>query len=361
MKPASTIRAVPFEDRLCHTLVRRTLQNVERELAGLKSVGFLGRHRWTPGKRLRPIVFLLAYLSVQLERTRVAQVRQREVRLAAAVELLHEASLVHDDLVDRSEVRRGHATIQMADGEGLALLIGDYMIFRGLKLILDAAQGREDIVLAQQLANTGLSIAHGEAQQLDRYLHRHDFRKRMAFDDYLDVIAKKTASFFAGCAEAGAALAGAGASLRKVYREFGMQLGIFFQMTDDIIDIIGDSRAAQKSLRNNLAEGTVTLPMIQARKLYPRNPLLRAVARGQALALGEQRKLYQLMSGTEVVAESRSVMEQYVEGARKMITRMPINIYRSGLADLLDYVEICPWGGFRFHSQTPKLNKDGKR
>lgn len=335
-----------FDERLCHTLVAPTLQKMERELAGLKSVRFLAQHRWAPGKRLRPIVFLLSYLSVQLERTKKAHLSQREARLAAAIELLHEASLVHDDLVDRSEVRRGHPTVQMTNEEGLALLIGDYMVFRGLKLVLDAAQTREDIVLAQQLANTGLSIAHGEAQQLDRYLHRHDFRRRMSREDYLDVIAKKTASFFAGCAEAGAALAGADLPLRKVYREFGMRLGIFFQMTDDLIDIIGDHRAAQKSLRNNLAEGTVTLPMIQAWKLHPENPLLQALAKGRALDAAEQKSLYRLMSAPDVMAGTRSLMAQYVGEARRLTSRMPINIYRSGLGDLLDYVESCPWGGF---------------
>ena len=93
--------------------------------------------------------------------------------------------------------------MQMHNGSGLALLIGDYMIFRGLKLVLDAARSREDIFLAQELANTGLNIAHGEADQLDRYLRQQSWEDRMSMSNYLDIIAKKTAAFFAGCSEGG--------------------------------------------------------------------------------------------------------------------------------------------------------------
>lgn len=272
-------------------------------------------------------------------------INKRESRLAAAIELLHEASLVHDDLVDRSEVRRGIPTMQMVNGEGMALLIGDYMVFRGLKLILDAAESRNDIVLAQELANIGLNIAHGEIDQLDRYLNRQDFHERMSMDNYLGVIAKKTAAFFAGCAEAGAALAGANSNGRKIYREFGMNMGIVFQIVDDLMDVIGDVKIARKSLRNNLSEGTITLPMIHAQRLYSNDQALCRLANGETLDRQAQDALYRRLSDGRVLSLCEETMDRYAKRAETCLQQMPNNIYRMGLSDLLGYVKECPWGG----------------
>lgn len=347
-----------FQSRLCYSLVAEILKQVEIELIEIKSVRFLYKYPWPPGKRLRPITFLLSNLSVRLEKFQNVTINGRESHLAAAIELLHEASLVHDDLVDRSDIRRGSPSMQMVKGEGLALLIGDYMVFRGLKLILDAAESRNDIVLAQELANTGLQIAHGEAAQLDRYLNQRGLEDRMSMDNYLDLIAKKTAAFFAGCAEAGATLAGANIALRKIYREFGMNMGIVFQMMDDLIDILGDPKIARKSLWSNLSEGTVTLPMIHAWELYPDDRALRHLANGKLLDARLQAALYRRLASKEVLALSGETMNRYVVKANEYLSQMPNNIYRMGLADLFDYIKHCPWGGL-----DSKINKkrDTKR
>jgi octaprenyl-diphosphate synthase len=345
-----------FQSRLCYTLVADILKQVEIELLEVKSIRFLCDYPWTPGKRLRPITFLLAYLSVAVEQKRPIHLDGRESRLAAAIELLHEASLVHDDLVDRSEIRRGVPSMQMHSGQGLALLIGDYMVFRGLKLILDAASSREDILLAQELANTGLNIAHGEADQLDRYLRQQDWDERMSMENYLDIIAKKTAAFFAGCAEGGAALAGAARPLREIYRAFGLNLGLVFQMVDDLMDVVGDAKLARKTLRNNLTEGTVTLPMIQACQLYPDDPALRQLAAGEPLDAKMQSGLYRKCSGPEVLRLCVETMDHYSREAEKYLWQMPTNIYRLALADLFDYIKTCPWGGLT-KKLSPKRRK----
>lgn len=341
-----------FRARLCFTLVADLLREAEGHLVDAKSVRFLCDYPWVAGKRLRPIAFLLSTLSVKLDRFGQVSPDGRESRLAAAIELLHEASLVHDDLVDRAAVRRGVPTVQMDNGQGLALLIGDYMVFRGLKLVLDAAESREDILLAQELANTGLQIAHGEADQLDRYLRRIGWDERMSLANYLDVIAKKTAAFFAGCCEAGAALAGAPPALRQLYREFGMNLGLYFQILDDLMDVVGDEAVARKSLRNNLAEGTVTLPMIHAWALHPRSPLLRKLAAADALDEAEQAALYRRLGARAVVDRCLETAAGFHDEARARLRAMPANIYRAGLADLLDYIRGCPWGGLPGPPQT---------
>lgn len=350
---------VPFRSRLCYTLVESVLGAMERELTEVKAVRFLCDYPWIPGKRLRPIVFLLSNFSVRVARSPRIEANGREARLAAAIELLHEASLVHDDLVDRSDVRRGVPSMQMMNGEGLALLIGDYMVFRGLKLVLDAAETREDILLAQELANTGLLIAHGEADQLDRFLKKQSLEERVSLDSYVDLIAKKTAAFFAGCAEAGAALGGADKPLRKVYREFGLNLGIAFQMMDDLMDIFGDADVAHKTLRNNLSEGTVTLPMIHAWELFPRNRTLGRFVRGESLEPRAQTTLYGKMADPKVLERSEETVRRYTTLAEDYLGQMPVSIYRTGLADLLDYVKACSWGGLDRTGGSGRRKSDG--
>ncbi len=356
LSPTQTTACDGFSSRLCRTLVADILREVEYELVEVKSVRILIDFPWVPGKRLRPITFLLAYLSVALDKTPTPSANGRESRLAAAIELMHEASLVHDDLVDRSMLRRGKPTMQAVNGDGLALLVGDYMVFRGLKLVLDAARTREDILLAQELANMGLSIAQGEADQLDTFLNRRDWEQRMSMSAYIGVIGKKTAAFFAGCAEGGASLAGAGPGLREKYRDFGMNMGLVFQMVDDLMDVVGDPKKALKTLKNNLNEGTVTLPMIHARALHPENKPLEKLARAENLTRAEQAGLHRLLATDEVVDMVRRTIDEYAAKAAGAIREMPANIYRAGLEDLLDYVRHCSWGGLeKVLAPTPAI------
>jgi octaprenyl-diphosphate synthase len=335
-----------YSSSLFVSLVEEPLRQMEQQLREVKTVRFLCDYPWPAGKRLRPITFLLSLLSVRIERSSGASTNGRESRLAAAIELMHEASLVHDDLVDRSVLRRGVPTVQMVNGDGLALLIGDYMVFRGLKLVLDSAENKTDILLAQELANTGLVIAHGEADQLSRFMNHHNLKDRMSFDAYIDLIAKKTASFFAGCAETGAALGGADRALRQIYRDFGMNMGIVFQIKDDLIDVYGDQDVASKTLRNNLSEGTVTLPLIHAWEMYPTNRALRRFVTGKEVDEKDQATIYRKLASKEVRKRCERTMKGYMKKADNCLDQMPMNIYRSGLADLFAYVKQCPWGGF---------------
>jgi geranylgeranyl pyrophosphate synthase len=351
--PQIAEKPCPLQERLCYCLVADVLREIDFHLLEIKSVRFLSDYPWKSGKRLRPITFLLSYLSVLVQRTTQFHMNGRESRLAAAIEILHEASLVHDDLVDRSTVRRGKPSMHVLHGDGLALLIGDYMVFRGLKLILDAAASREDVLLAQELANTGLAIAQGEADQLDRYLKRFEPEARMSMDSYVGVIANKTAAFFAGCAEVGAAMGGADRSLRTVYRSFGMSMGLAFQMLDDVMDIFGDPEQAAKTLGNNIAEGTVTLPMIHAFRLFPDDPLMRKLANGDPMNSREQAGAHRVFARPEVIEASQATIDEYAKQAQEHLARMPRSIYRTGLSDLLDYVLCCPWGGLKGQFATP--------
>ncbi|MEM8998430.1 MAG: polyprenyl synthetase family protein [Acidobacteriota bacterium] len=335
----------PFEARLFRTVVDKALREMERELIEVKSIRILADCPWKPGKRLRPITFFLAYLAERLERQDRPRLGPREIRLAASLELMHEASLVHDDLVDRSTVRRGQPTLQVDHGAAMALIVGDYMVFRALKLALDGAESMRDVRLAQQMADTGLAIAHGEVDQLQSYMERRGDPRRLTLDDYFDVIAKKTAAFFAGCAEGGAALAGADGPRRQAYRDFGMAMGMVFQMVDDLVDVMGDPDKAMKSLYSNLEEGTVTLPMIHAYTLHPEHPALGKMARGEDLDADEQAGLYALLATEGVLDRCRASLRERRREAVEALHQLPPSLFREALGDLLDFVSVGPWGG----------------
>ncbi|MCA9619712.1 MAG: polyprenyl synthetase family protein [Myxococcales bacterium] len=334
-----------FRSRLCHVLVKDRLAHMEIELLTIKSVRALSRHPWKGGKRLRPIMFLLSYLSECAAAGRPTDPLGREIQLAAALELMHEASLVHDDLVDRSEIRRGEPTVQITNGAGRALLMGDYMVFRALKLVLDSATSARDIQLAQGLADTALDIAHGQLQQLEHFLEEKDPNRRMALEPYLEIIGKKTAMFFAGCCEGGAALAGVGQEGRMQHYRFGLELGLVFQMLDDLIDVLGDPAVAAKSLDNNIDEGTMTLPFIHAYQLFPERAPLRRLAEGQTLAAAERAEVLDLVRSRLVVAECRGTIQRAANAAMKAWSNLPTNIFATGLFDVLDYVCGGSWGG----------------
>ena len=337
-----------FQSRLYYTLVADIITKVERELFELKALRFLQNVPYKKGKRLRPVIFLLSNLSIRAAHNQALSTSERESKLACAIELLHEASLIHDDIVDKSELRRGTPSLQMSQGEGLSLLIGDYMIFQSLKLILDSAESRDDILLAREFMETGLNIAQGEAEQLDRYLNRHTAENRMDINTYIGVIAKKTAAFFAGCAEAGTALANAHRDVRAIYREFGMNLGLVFQMMDDVMDILGDEQFAEKSLNNNMSEGTITLPTIHAWQHYPDHVSLKKLSECELISKDEQHELQSLLCSDEVIASCKETIKIYIEKTQDYLSMMPKNIYTLGLFDLFDYIKNFPWGGMKW-------------
>ena len=138
-----------------------------------------------------------------------------------------------------------------------------------------------------------------------------------------------------------------------------MNLGLVFQMVDDLMDVIGDPELARKTLRNNLTEGTVTLPMIHAWKMYPEDPALQQLAAGEPLRAKLQNALYRKLSGIEVLTRSLETLDHYAALAEACWSKMPINIYRSGLGDLFDYIKKCPWGGLEKKLVSIKRKKDG--
>jgi octaprenyl-diphosphate synthase len=200
------------------------------------------------GKRLRPAVLLLAANACGYRGT-------AHHTLAAVLEMIHTATLLHDDVVDESQMRRGHATANAAFGNAASVLVGDFLYSRAFQLMVGVDRMR---VLAIMADATNV-IAEGEVMQL---MHAGD--AALTEDAYFEVIRRKTAKLFEAAGRLGAVLGGASASLEESLAAYGMHLGTAFQIMDDVLDYSGDVAAIGKNVGDDLAEGKMTLPLIRA-------------------------------------------------------------------------------------------------
>jgi octaprenyl-diphosphate synthase len=200
------------------------------------------------GKRLRPVLLLLCCGAL-------GYVGTQRFNLAAVVEFIHTATLLHDDVVDESALRRGHATANAKFGNPASVLVGDFLYSRAFQMMVEAQSMR----IMQVLADATNVIAEGEVMQL---MNMHN----AALDEagYLQVIRSKTAKLFEASARVGAILAQASAEQEEACADYGQALGTAFQVIDDVLDYTGDAAVMGKNLGDDLREGKTTLPLIAA-------------------------------------------------------------------------------------------------
>ncbi|WP_041231036.1 polyprenyl synthetase family protein [Deinococcus peraridilitoris] len=197
------------------------------------------------GKRSRPALVYLALRALGVE-------HPQEHDLAVAVELLHSASLLHDDLIDDADTRRGHETAYRKYGNVVSVMSGDFMLSRLLVLLSDMPQG-----LTREFGETAARICEGEVLQFQVAAYG-DY----SHQNYLDIIAGKTAVLLRTAARAPALLVGAPEAQFQALSEFGMEFGLAFQMQDDLLDLAADPNTLGKPIGGDLAEGKVTLPVL---------------------------------------------------------------------------------------------------
>ncbi|MFT4768527.1 MAG: octaprenyl-diphosphate synthase [Glaciecola sp.] len=198
------------------------------------------------GKRLRPVLVLLSSAAL-------GTVSDAQIHFAAVVEFIHTATLLHDDVVDVSELRRGRPTANSAFGNAPSVLVGDFLYTRAFQLMV--ALGNHDVL--KMMADTTNTIAAGEVLQLIRAGDADTSE-----DQYYDVIDRKTAALFSAGCEGAALLAGADAAKVEQLRVCGRNIGIAFQLIDDLLDYEGDPKVTGKNVGDDLAEGKSTLPLI---------------------------------------------------------------------------------------------------
>ena len=198
------------------------------------------------GKRLRPLLVLLAAAAL-------GRCSSAHIRFAAVIEFIHTATLLHDDVVDISALRRGRPTANEAFGNAPSVLVGDFLYTRAFQLMVELA----DMEILRHMADTTNTIAEGEVMQLTRAGD-----PGTSEEQYLDVITRKTAVLFAAGCYGAATLSGCDLQTRETLRLFGLNLGIAFQMIDDVLDYDGDAATMGKNAGDDLTEGKPTLPLI---------------------------------------------------------------------------------------------------
>lgn len=203
------------------------------------------------GKRLRPLLVLLAANACGYK-------GEKHVPLAAVIEFIHTATLLHDDVVDHSELRRGKATANANWGNAPSVLVGDFLYSRAFQIMVEI--GRMDVM--EVISNATTVIAEGEVLQL---LNQRN--PDLGEDAYLQVVLGKTAMLFEAATEVGAILADASADDREAMRLYGRHLGIAFQIVDDLLDYLSDAETLGKNVGDDLAEGKTTMPLIHSMRV----------------------------------------------------------------------------------------------
>jgi octaprenyl-diphosphate synthase len=276
------------------------------------------------GKRLRPALLLLAAGAAGCKR----QERSAPYQLAAVVEFIHTATLLHDDVVDESQLRRGRSTANAAFGNAASVLVGDFLYSRAFQMMVEL----RDMRVMQVLAEATNTIAGGEVLQL---MGSHDPEVDEA--RYLEVIRRKTAKLFEAAARLGGMLGGLGALVEEGLGRYGMHVGTAFQLIDDVLDYSGDPAAIGKSLGDDLAEGKPTLPLIYAIRCgtAPQAALVRAAIRDGGR--DDFARVHEAIQKSGALEYARRVAQREADAAAAAIADLPASEFKDSLLELASF------------------------
>jgi len=270
------------------------------------------------GKRLRPVLLLLICGAL-------GYTGPQRHNLAAVVEFIHTATLLHDDVVDESTLRRGRPTANESFGNPASVLVGDFLYSRAFQMMVDA----QDMRIMQILSDATNVIAEGEVMQL---MNMHDASLNEA--GYLQVIRSKTAKLFEASARLGAVLAQSAPDIEAARAEYGQALGTAFQVIDDVLDYDGNAAEMGKNLGDDLREGKVTLPLIAAMQkgsAAQKQLIQDAVEHGNLDRLDD---ILHIVKSTGALDVTRALAAEEAQRAIRAAQKLPANPYSEGLLQL---------------------------
>ncbi|MHB0912480.1 MAG: polyprenyl synthetase family protein [Armatimonadota bacterium] len=306
---------------------------VEAELAGVEEVlsaelfssvrtvaALAGHVREAGGKRLRPMLIALcakAGGSADPERT---------VKIAASAEIVHMATLVHDDVIDGSDSRRGRATANACWGNQIAILSGDYMLAKAFALL--ARDG--DVRIMRTLSEATIAMTEGEISQIEAKGDTEALSQQ-----YLSIIRDKTAAFMSACCRMGAILSG---RCEEELSRYGMDLGMAFQITDDLLDLVGDPAVTGKPVGGDIREGKITMPVILTleRATSERAELAR-ILHGEA-SPEDVEHVRRTAETCGAVAETREIAARFTASAKSALSALPPSEAVDSLHQVADFV-----------------------
>lgn len=275
------------------------------------------------GKRLRPLLTLAAASAC-------GHVGDTHIKLAAAVEFIHTATLLHDDVVDASSMRRGKLSANLVWGNKPSILVGDFLLSRAFQLMVESG----DITVLQILANASAVIAEGEVLQL-----KSTNNLATTEDDYLIIVGAKTAALFAASAESGATIAHAAVERVAAFKTFGHNLGVAFQLVDDALDYSGRQAQMGKSVGDDFREAKVTLPVILAYKRADDDAKRfwqRTIQLGQQRD-GDLQRAIDYIEHTGAISEARDQARRYARQACRALNAIPSGALKEALLAVSEF------------------------
>ncbi len=320
--------APQFLDCIAGDLARveeRLAETTRSDIGAVRDIS--GHTLLAGGKRLRPALALLAARLVGRHWD-----EPRAVSAGAAAEMIHLATLMHDDVVDESRERRGKPTANAVFGNGITVLTGDFLLARAISLL---AHNDENLHVVRVFSDVTVAMAEGEVLQAHV---AHDLEITEA--TYEEIIGRKTAQFLAGCCETGAMLGSATDEERADLRAYGCDLGIAFQITDDLLDLTGDPRKTGKPLGTDLRDGRVTLPLIHTLKTADAEDrtLLRDLLSDSEISDEHIAAITAIIARHGGFEAARRAAEARAQCAGAHLHRFSAGVYRDALERLARYV-----------------------
>lgn len=316
-------------DRLLDPVADK-LQLVEEELrrnfqSRIHTIGEVGDHLIAGGgKRLRPALLLLVSKMLRYE-------GYHDVTYAAVVEFIHTATLVHDDIIDEAAIRRGRTSINYGWGNNLSVLVGDYLYMHAMAVAL--AEG--DLNILRLLSNITIRMIEGEILGIEQ-----NRRADLAISEYFDVAGRKTAGLFAACCRIPAYLVETPEAAASSLFDYGFNLGVCFQLIDDLLDFTSSTEILGKPALSDLKEGKVTLPLLLAmpRANAAERDLISRVASTKSFDGYDPAEIGAIVRKYDTIEQTRTIARDYAARARKALEPFPPSVAKETLDLALDFV-----------------------
>lgn len=313
-----------------HDLVKADLGKVESEmgletLASVDAITYVGKYlRESGGKRIRPTILLLCAKML-------AEATPLSIKLGAVVEMIHSATLVHDDVIDESSTRRGRPSVNSVWGNTVAVLSGDWLYMQAFQISLRERNFR----LLDILMTLTQTMVEGELLQLE-WLGRADLTE----EDYLNLVDRKTACLFSACARLGALSVGVNGDVEQKLGDFGWNLGMAFQLVDDILDYTANESRLGKPVGEDLREGKVTLPLIYTMQAANGSlrPLVDRILKDRSYRQVPLSEIMKAIYHERGFDRAMARAEGFLDTARNLLNELPDNQYQRALHSVLDLV-----------------------
>jgi octaprenyl-diphosphate synthase len=313
------------------SLISTELALVEAEYerqasSNIQVINYLGDYlRASGGKRIRPALFILACYAAGGDAA-----RENVIRMATVMEMLHTATLVHDDIIDNAGTRRNHPSVNARFGNQTAVLMGDWLYMTAFETSL----GERSLEILDILTRVTRKMTEGELIQLTVL-----GKSGLTEEEYFEILKRKTAFLFSACCEIGAILGNAAPEQQSALRDYGMNLGIAFQLADDLLDFTSNEENLGKAAGADLLEGKITLPLIMLLREAPamRANLEKVMYEGKYESISRD-TLLSAMRDQGIFEETLKKAHNYAELARKNLAGLPESQYSFMLADIPSYI-----------------------